>query len=366
MSGTLGVSLLKWYDKHQRDLPWRKTRDPYKIWISEVMLQQTQVQTVLAYYREWMRRFPTVEALAKAPEGEVLRAWQGLGYYRRAKNLHRAARQILVEYNGVFPSDIAILRKLPGVGAYSAGAVASIAFNQSVPAVDVNVLRVAARILLLRGDPTQPAAKDIITREVQRWIPRGRARWFNQALMELGAMICVSGQPLCLLCPISGFCKAYQEGVQDAIPPKAEPKKKEKITVVAGVLKDLRGRVLIQKRPNKGLMANLWEFPGGKVELGERLAQALQREWTEELGLRITAGREIMAIRHGYTRFNVHLHVFECEKSSGRPKALWAQEIRWVPVRDLERFAFPSANVRIVRWLLARAGSANGPAKSLA
>ncbi len=348
---SLGDVLLHWYQKHRRDLPWRKTIDPYKIWVSEIMLQQTQVQTVIAYYERWIRQFPDVKSLAEAPEDAVLKAWQGLGYYRRAKNLKVAAQEIAARHAGIFPSSLTEIRGLSGVGDYTAGAIASIAFNQPVCAVDVNVLRVGARVLYLRPDTTPAKARSTIAAQVAAWIPKGMARHFNQALMELGAMICLPAAPRCPICPLREFCAARKAGVQDDVPPRKAGSQREKLTVVAGVLRDSMGRILIQKRPPEGLMGNLWEFPGGKKESGESLEKALEREWREELGIGIKAGQKFMTVRHAYTRFDVQLHVFFCSLVSGRPKALWAEEIRWVPLEDLDSFAFPSANAKIVQRL---------------
>ncbi len=351
MTNALGTTLLAWYMKNRRDLPWRKTRDPYKIWVSEIMLQQTQVQTVLGYYDRWMRKFPTVKALARASQEQVLKAWQGLGYYRRAKNLHNAAKEIAAKHNGVFPKTLEEIRALPGIGPYTAGAIVSIAFNKPVCALDVNVLRVGCRVLGLQEDPAKAWVREAVANEAQRWIPKQKARWFNQALMELGALICVPSAPRCSLCPIREFCLAYQKGLQKKIPPRQISEKRIKISVVAGILRDPKGRVLIQKRPQDGLMGNLWEFPGGKVEPRESLEQALSREWQEELGVLVKPLRCVMNIAHAYTKFDVDLHVLECSLASGCPKALWAQEIRWVPVARLDDYAYPSANVKIVRWL---------------
>ncbi len=351
MKHSLGETLLRWYAAHRRDLPWRKTKDPYKIWVSEIMLQQTQVQTVIDYYNAWIKRFPDAAALAAAPMDDVLRAWQGLGYYRRARNMHAAAQAIVREHAGVFPGEEEAIRRLPGIGDYTAGAIASIAFDKPVPALDVNVLRVAARVLLLRGDVRKPPLRRKIGETVQGWIPKGKARWFNQALMELGALICLAEKPRCLPCPVRPFCKAHDQGMQHRLPARAAKQAREKIIVVAGVLRDGRGRVLIQKRPPEGLMGDLWEFPGGKVEPGEALAQALAREWKEELGVGIAGGEQLLDIHHAYTRFDVRLHVFACRLLRGRPKALWAKEIRWVAPSDLGKYAFPSANVKIVSLL---------------
>ncbi len=317
------------------------------------MLQQTQVQTVLTYYSGWLRRFPSVHTLACADLDQVMKAWQGLGYYQRAKNLHRAAQQIVGEHGGIFPRNIEQIRRLPGIGDYTAGAVASIAFDLPVCALDVNVLRVGARLLGLKRRQADKFVVRRVRQKVLEWMPAGRARWFNQALMELGALVCFAAKPHCDACPLRPYCAANRRGIQDDIPQKPRAKQKTRLNVVAGVAQDDCGKVLIQKRPAHGLMANLWEFPGGKVMPGEARGDALIREWKEELGVAVQPQRKIMTIRHSYTQFDVQLHVFLCRITRGIPRALWAEQIRWVRTGELDRFAYPSANLKIVRWLTA-------------
>lgn len=337
--------LTGWYKKNARRLPWRKTRDPYKIWISEVMLQQTTVNAVIPYYEKWIKTFPTVEALKNAPMQEILKAWQGLGYYQRAKNLHKAAQIICAQYNGALPRDPEKLRKLPGFGPYTTGAVASIAFDLPCTIIDANVRRVVMRLLALDGyaDTSQDQR---IEEFLQKAIPRKNAGTFNQALMELGALICRNREPLCLLCPVKAHCAAYQKGIQEIIP---KPKKRiiQDLDVAIGILQ--RGnKYLVQKRPPNGLLADLWEFPGGKIEKGETPQEALNRELKEELGINIALSRHLMNVQHFYTQFRVKLHVFYCQ-SKAYPKA---DSIRkWLSIKELVEYPMPSGSAKIAARL---------------
>jgi A/G-specific adenine glycosylase len=337
-------SLLSWYDTEKRDLPWRQTNDPYKILVSEVMLQQTQVDTVIPYYNRWMDRFDSVDKLASASLDEVLNLWEGMGYYTRAKNLHRAAQEIVIKYQGRFPETFSDLIKLPGIGNYTAGAVASIAFNRAVPAVDANVKRVISRLLCSQPPPQK------LWDTAQSLIDKDSPADFNQAMMELGALICISKNPLCKRCPVSSLCQAYKKGLQERFPPKRKSRKIEEIRTVLGILVD-NGKTYIQKRPLGGLWGGLWEFPGGKIEPGESPEEALYREIQEELGVEIIIiGRE-KDIRHAYTRFRVILSPYLCQLKGSDPLIPQAAEMRWVLPEELHRFAFPAANRKIIQVL---------------
>ncbi|MBU2489123.1 MAG: A/G-specific adenine glycosylase [Proteobacteria bacterium] len=346
--------LADWFDAHGRDLPWRRTRDPYAVWVSEIMLQQTRVETVIPYYHAWLERFSDVAALARATDDEVLKVWEGLGYYRRALNLARAARLIVAAHGGRVPEDHAALLALPGVGAYTAGAVASFACNQPRPAVDGNVKRVLARLLLVNGSLSGPAAARHLAESARALIPLGRARSFNQGLMELGALIC-RNPPRCPDCPVRSFCEAARQGVQAEIPVREKRPAVTPLSVAAGVLVE-DGKILVQKRPAMGLMPGLWEFPGGKLEPGETTGQALAREFSEELDLAISVGRKIAVIRHAYTRFSVTLHAFFCRlvPPGQDPRPTAADEIRWVRPGELSSLAFPAADVELIRLLAER------------
>ncbi len=342
--------LLAWYGAHKRDLPWRRTRDPYRIWISEILLQQTQVATVIPYYHRFLARFPTVQDLAAARLDDVLKTCEGAGYYARARNLHRAAGQIVNDCGGRFPDTVEGLLALPGIGRYTAGAVASIAFGRDAPVLDGNVMRVLARYFGLRGDIRSGATREEMWQLAGRLIPRGRAGDFNQALMEHGATICTPRGPRCDECPVRRGCVARKECIQERLPFKSARKENPHSTIGVGIIWK-GGRILIQRRKEDGLLGGLWEFPGGKRERGESLAGCVEREVREELGLEVRAGKKIAVVNHGYSHFSVTLHAFECEYVSGRARPRSATAIKWVRPANLKDYAFPAANRRIIAAL---------------
>ncbi|HKS17154.1 MAG TPA: A/G-specific adenine glycosylase, partial [Planctomycetota bacterium] len=295
------TSLLRWFRREARDHPWRRTRDPYAIWISEVMLQQTQIATVLPYYARWMRRFPNVKSLAAARLDSVLKAWEGLGYYARARNLHEAAKRMA---KGGFPTTRAGWEALPGVGAYTSAAIASIAHGVRAAVRDGNVRRVVSRLL-----KTDDLAK--IDAFLDRTIPAGAPGDFNQALMELGQRICVPRSPRCPACPVASHCAARKAGVQDRYPQKVARKPLPTHKVGVGLcFKD--GRVLVAKRAPEGLLGGLWEFPGGKRERGETYERTVEREFQEEVGLKVDVGNRLVTVPHRYSHFAVELHAYLC------------------------------------------------------
>jgi A/G-specific adenine glycosylase len=353
MMDELAPRLLAWWDQGHDKLPWRETDDPYAIWVSEVMLQQTQVSTVMPYFRAWMTQFPTVELLAAASLDAVLKAWEGLGYYSRARNLHRAARQLVEEGEGQLPADVGALRKLPGIGRYTAGAIASIAFGRRAAVVDGNVVRVLARLEDLTDDVTRPATKQVVWELAESLVPAERPGDYNQALMELGRKVCRPAQPLCHRCPAAEICQARRAGTQPDRPVRPPRMRTPHVAVTAGVI--WRGdRVLIAKRPPEGMLGGLWEFPGGKQDRGESLVECLKREIREELGIEIEVGEEVLTINHAYTHFRITLHVFECRYASGVAEAIEAAEFVWVSTDDLDDYAFPVTDQQIVRWLRGR------------
>jgi A/G-specific adenine glycosylase len=347
---SFAVRLIGWYRVRRRSLPWRRTRDPYKIWVSEIMLQQTTVPAVVPYYERWTKVFPDVQRLARAPLRRVLREWQGLGYYQRARNLHEAARRIVREHRGRIPDDAPTLRRLPGFGPYTTAAVLSLAYGQPLAVVDANVRRVLMRILGIRG-AADPAVDRRLRPFLEAALPRTSPGDFNQAMMELGALVCRSRDPQCLACPVRSDCRAARQGVQEIIP---TPKKLlvERIEVAVAVI-ERGGRVLLQERPAGGLLAGLWEFPGGKVEPGETTTAALRREVREELGVEIAGIRRLTTVRHAYTRFAATLHVYRCEIAG--PGLAPDRRRRWVTLKEVRRYPLPSGSVKIVDFLEARA-----------
>ena len=331
----LASALLNWYNQHSRELPWRGANDPYTIWISEIMLQQTRVETVIPYFERWMQRFPTINALANAPLQAVLSAWEGLGYYSRARNLHRAAQIVLQDHAGELPRSVAALRKLPGIGRYTAGAIAAIAFDLDEPALDGNIRRVLARVFNVTVPARSPEGEKQLWELAAAHLPPGKASQYNQALMDLGAMLCTPRAPECARCPLAQGCQARIQGVQGerpVLPPKpAIPH----YTVTAAVIRR-QGQVLIAQRPPEGLLGGLWEFPGGKQQPGEDLPACLQREICEELGAAIHVSGQIGVYRHAYTHFRVTLHAFHCTLADGhQPQPLQVNDLRWVSPAEL-------------------------------
>jgi len=347
----IAAALGGWWKKHDRDMPWRRTGDPYAIWVSEVMLQQTQVATVIPYYQRWMARFPDVRALARAPIDDVLKLWEGLGYYSRGRNLHRAARDVVDRFDGALPADVSELRTLAGVGRYTAGAIASIAFGLDEPVLDGNVERVLCRTLGIRTNPRQASTARTLWSAARRLIPPGRAGAVNQAMMDLGAMVCTRRKWSCGACPLAGVCIANQRGLQDALPAKAKRPPTPHYIIAAGVIRK-RGRVLIGRRRPEAMLGGLWEFPGGKVERGETLVQAVRREVAEEMGIEVEVGQEIAVVKHAYSHFSITLHAFACRHISGRARAIGCDAYKWVGVGELEDYAFPRANRKIIEAMV--------------
>jgi A/G-specific adenine glycosylase len=344
--------LLAWFAVHRRPLPWRAAYDPYAIWIAEVMLQQTQVNTMLPYYHRWMERFPDTASVTRAHSDELLKCWEGMGYYQRVRHIQQTARIVMREYGGALPDDYQELLRLPGIGRYTAGAIASLAFNREYPAVDGNVERIFARLFDLESSVKESPNRSLIWTVAKTLIPAGRARDFNQALMELGALVCVRKKPRCHECPLYLLCRAYQLETVDRRPVTTRKTIITALEAALGILIE-DGRVFIQKRPNSGLMAGLWEFPGGKLRAGEAPEEALRRELMEELGIEVDGLAKVAVIKHGYTRFRVTLHCFVCKPlaRNPRPQPRAAVDSRWVSVAELENYAFPAANQKLLEIL---------------
>ena len=353
------ADLLDWFHAHAADLPWRRTSAPYAIWVSEVMLQQTQVATVVGYYTRFLARFPTVQALAAAPLDDVLKAWEGLGYYSRARNLHRAAQIVVSAHGGQLPRRPEDLQKLPGVGRYTAHAVASIAFDADVAVLDGNVTRVLTRLYDIADDVRDSATRRRLWALAESLIPAGdsavvRAGDFNQAMMELGRTVCKPRRPLCDACPVAAHCAARAAGVQAQRPVRRRPAPTPHYDVAAGVIYNGDRRILIAQRPAEGLLGGLWEFPGGKREPGESLPDALARELHEELGIRVRVGDLLLRVKHAFTHFRITLHAYECTHVGGEPVARGVADFAWVTLDEMDAYAFAAADRRVIAALRAR------------
>lgn len=347
-------ALLAWFQAHQRPMPWRETRAPYHVWISEVMLQQTQVATVIPYFERFIARFPTVRDLAQAPLDDVLKHWEGLGYYSRARNLQKAARQIVAEHAGRFPEDYAAIRALPGVGDYTAGAVASIAFNQPRPAVDGNVFRVLARLFLIPDDIALARSRARFERQAQELIPPGEAWRFNQALMELGATVCTAANPRCDRCPVAYWCQARADGSVLDFPIKSKKTVVKEVGFLVGVIRDDEGRFLITRRPAEGLLGGLWEFPTLEAS-GVPEASLLVEDFQVRHELALTVLRPVATVPHQFTHRKAMYHAYAAEVAQGSSRPAPREDLRWVSEAELAGFALPVAHHKILQ-ALARPG----------
>lgn len=340
----LREALLRWYDAHRRDLPWRDATDPYAVWISEIMLQQTRVAAVVPYFTAWMARFPTVAALASAPQQEVLHAWQGLGYYSRARNLHHAAQLVVERHNGQVPADVDALRALPGVGPYTAGAIASIAFGLQAPLVDGNVIRVLACLFVLDLDPSVPRNARVFWDHAGALVPADRPGDFNQSLMELGAIVCVPRSPRCDVCPVHSFCQAHKQGRVEDLP--IRPKKSAVATQTrrGWALHDPDGRLLVARRPPTGLLADLWELP-----LDAELAESPS-------GIQhIVALGDVL---HIFTHLRLTVRMYRAQTTSPGDWENWEGyvETRWTTAADRAALPFSTLGKRLLATLDAPQG----------
>jgi A/G-specific adenine glycosylase len=354
--------LLAWFACQARDLPWRQERTPYRVWVAEVMLQQTRAETVTPYYERFLARFPTVQALAGASLEEVLKVWEGLGYYARARNLHAAARRIVTTCDGELPDTFEGLLGLPGMGRYIAGAVASIAFGQDVAAVDGNARRVLCRAFDIREDTTRPGVQRQLESLATGLLPPGRAGTFNEALMELGATLCTPHAPRCDRCPLHDVCLARQQGHPEALPARSPRRRIPHYEVAAAVIARADGRVLVAQRHANDMLGGLWEFPGGKREDGETLAECLAREIQEELGVEIEVGEQVTVVKHAYTHFRITLYALRCRLVAGEPRCLDCAAFRWVTLAELEALPMSVADRRIGQAL--QSGPVLGPVRA--
>lgn len=342
-SRAIAGRVLRWYTLHGRALPWRETKEPYAIWVSEVMLQQTRVDTVIPYYQRFLSRFPTVQNLTKASLQEVLKVWEGMGYYGRARNLHRAAGIVAKRMGGSLPRTVDGLLRLPGIGRYTATAIASIAFDKRVATVDGNVRRVLSRLFAIRTPLSDPATLKRIDEIAHSLVPARDPGSLNQGLMDIGATLCTPRNPSCGGCPVKGLCLAKQQGLEDSLPATRPNPPLPHRDVVAALIRDRQGRLLVVRRPPRGLLGGLWKFPGGDRGSDETLKEALKRTVRKELGIRVEAGPELASLEHAYTHFRMTLHAFRCHGRRGEPHTLGCEAFRWATPGVLARLPFSRA-----------------------
>lgn len=326
-------------------MPWRSNRTPYRVWISELMLQQTRVDQVVPYFNRFMKRFPSMKSLAAASQEEVLKQWEGLGYYSRARNLHKAARIISSEYHGRFPRTAGEIIQLPGIGSYTAAAIGSLAFNLDLAVLDGNVIRVLSRLF------ARTASKKELQQLADELLVKGEAGNFNEAMMELGSTICLPKNPRCNDCPMSKVCLGHESGRPTDYPVKAPKKKVPHIIVGAAVVTNRKGEVLIAQRRNEDMLGGLWEFPGGKQETGETIQQCIVRELKEELGINIETGDFLVTVKHAYSHFTMEMHTYFAKIKSGRPRPIECQDYRWVKISVLREFPYSKADLYVIAEL---------------
>lgn len=344
---TLAARLLAWFDQHARDLPWRGTSDLYAIWISEIMLQQTQVATVIPYYERFLSVFPNVKSLAAAPEQQVLRLWEGLGYYRRARQLHAAAQTIVARHRGRFPQSIDDVRSLPGIGRYTAGAILSIGLDQRLPILEANTIRVLSRLSAFQGETTSSGGQQFLWSAAEKLLPARRCGDFNQALMELGSEICTPKSPACDCCPLARLCSTRELGLQEDIPAAKKPKQYEEVTEAAVVIR--RGDTVLLRQCQRGeRWAGLWDFPRFSVPggLNGQLARHVVEQTRELTGVAISRARELATLKHGVTRFRITLEVFTAAAASSRIK-----QGAWVALDELGTYPLSTTGRKIARLL---------------
>jgi A/G-specific adenine glycosylase len=346
----LAKRLLDWFTRNRRDLPWRRDRDPYRIWVSEVMLQQTQAATVVPYFERFLQAFPTLTDLAAADEQDVLRLWEGLGYYRRARDLLRTARLLAATKGGRFPDDPAALHGLPGLGRYTRNAVLSQAFDQRLPILEANSVRVLTRLFGRTGDPRRGPEQRWLWAAAEALLPSRRAGDFNQALMELGALVCTPTSPRCGDCPLAKDCIARRLGLQAVIPMRVPPAEPTLVREAAVIVR--RGeQVLLLQRPPDGRWASLWEFPHGPLVEGEAPDGAAARLLRELTGLQARLGSELITLRHGVTRFRITLVCFEAEYLSGEFRSAFYRQAVWLTPAELGAYPVSSPQRRLAKVL---------------
>ncbi|NOQ46174.1 MAG: A/G-specific adenine glycosylase [Desulfobulbaceae bacterium] len=344
-------NLLAWFAENQRALPWRETYDPYHVWISEIMGQQTQMDRVVVYFNRWIEQFPDILAVAEASEQNILKCWEGLGYYSRATNIHRAAKVLTRRYGGIIPADYRQLLSLPGIGPYTAAAIMSIAYNHPLPVIDANVERVFARLADIEKPVKETATRRVLEQFADDLLCREESRAFNQALMELGALVCTPRNPDCSDCPVQNQCNACLAGTVEERPVAGKKQKKIEIVMACGIIRQ-DNLFYIQQRMPGDVWARLWEFPGGRLKERETPEQAAGREVFEETEFRVTELSPFAVVVHHYTKYRVTLHAFLCTLDQLQPPVLHAATgYRWVSLVELADFPFPAGHRQLVARL---------------
>jgi len=330
--------LLRWFKKNGRDLPWRRTRDPYAIWVSEIMLQQTQVPTVIPYYQRLLRSFPTVHHLSKSSLSKALKVWEGLGYYSRARNLHRASQIVVNHFQGKIPDNLTDLLRLPGIGPSTAGGILSFAYNTEAPILDGNVKRVLSRLFAVSGNPVRGKTKGLFWKISESLLPKGRSNPFNQALIDLGSLLCTPKEPQCPRCPLRNLCKAKALGKPEKYPSRTVKKKVPYIEAISAVIQK-NGKVLLRQRPQNGLLGGLWEFPGWKIEEKRSLRLRLRNYIKKETGTNVKVKESIGTFHQTYSHFKLTLHVYLCQFLDGKGKGRWIliQNLHLLPMSRIHR-----------------------------
>lgn len=345
----LAIMLLAWYEGCKRDLPWRKDKDPYKIWVSEVMLQQTRVEAVRPYFERWITRFPTLQSLASAEEEEVIQYWQGLGYYSRARNLLRGVREVNASYGGQIPDTKKEVAGLTGIGDYTAGAILSIAYNKREPAIDGNVLRVFSRLYCIEGDIASSLVKRQIRELVDRELPSDQPGNFNQAVMDLGATICIPKTPRCEVCPLEKCCCAKEQEVQGQLPFKKKKTPPIPVRLLAGIVQDGE-KFLLRKRPPTGLLAGMWEFPTVEIPSGEEELQIFERGFLCDTGQEVEVGNLLFQCIHIFSHRRWDISFYHCINSpSNRPLS---SDLFWASRKDWEKLSFAGPHRKMASYLL--------------
>ena len=336
--------LLTWYKKNDAQYPWRSTNNPYHIWISEIMLQQTQANTVIKYYNNWVNKFPNISSVAKAPPDDILKSWEGLGYYARARNFHLACKKLYDKGLNEVPNNYNEFIQLPGVGEYTAAAVISIAYNKPYPVIDANVIRVISRIKEIPH--AFPKSKKIINKHLLNIIPKKKPGDFNQAIMDFGRFVCTNFSPKCRECIVRLHCDAFINNRVNNFPIKLKKIKKPHYDIAVGIIWNEK-KILITKRRENGLLGGLWEFPGGKIKPNELSEECIIREIKEELNIQVDVQKKIHKIKHAYSHFSITMHAYNCQFIKGNPKLLGCADFKWISPKDIQKFPFPKANHKI-------------------